>query len=125
MTIKQINHQQSEKLPQPAVSAEMADELLEEALLTLTPELEEWRDRRGNKDHGTLRLVMRIHETRCSLAWIELQAWSFPSKLKSIRRDGIRQRRARALNNEDQSNFPQPSRHVRRTQSGKHSDPAD
>jgi hypothetical protein len=78
MTIKQINHQQSEKLSQPAVSADMTDELLEEALFTLTPELEEWRDRRGNKDGGILRLVMRIHETRCSLAWIELQAWVIP-----------------------------------------------
>ncbi len=78
MTIEQINHLKPEKLPAPAVPAEMTEELLEEALLTLTPELEEWRDRRENRDGGTLRLVMRIHETRCSLAWIELQAWVVP-----------------------------------------------
>jgi hypothetical protein len=78
MTIKQINHQQSEKLSALAVPAEMTDELLEEALITLTPELEGWREGRGNKDGGILRLVMRIHEPRCSLAWIELQAWVIP-----------------------------------------------
>ncbi len=78
MTIKQINHLRSEKLSAPALPAEMTDELLEEALVTLTPELEGWQGRRGNKDDGSLRLVMRIHETQCSLAWIELQAWVIP-----------------------------------------------
>ncbi len=78
MTIEQINHLKPERPSAPAVAAEMTEELLEEALLTLTPELEGWQDRRGNKDDGTLRLVMRIHEARCSLAWIELQAWVIP-----------------------------------------------
>ena len=75
MAIEQINQLKPEKFSAPADPAATTDELLEEALVTLTPELEGWRGRSGNKDDGILRLVMRVHETRCDLAWIELQAW--------------------------------------------------
>ena len=78
MAIKQINHLKPEKLSAPAGPAATTDELLEEALVTLTPELEGWRGHSGNKEDGILRLVLRIHETRCDLAWIELRAWVIP-----------------------------------------------